>query len=52
MQGPQGSQAQVVVSTIAGSSNQDVHNIADTLQQSVSSGKFADALRQNGANHL
>ena len=48
MQASQGSQAQVIISTIAGASNQDVQSVANTLQQAVSSGKFADSLRQGG----
>lgn len=49
LQGPQGSQAQVVVSTISGASSQEVQSISNTLQQSVSSGQFANSLRQSGA---
>ena len=49
LQGAQGSQAQVIVSTISGASSQEVQNISNTLQQSVNSGQFANSLRQSGA---
>ena len=48
LQGSQGSQAQVIVSTIAGAGSQEAQSIQNTLQQSVSSGQFANSLRQNG----
>lgn len=49
LQGAQGSQAQVIVSTISGASSQETQNISNTLQQSVNSGQFANSLRQSGA---
>lgn len=49
LQGGQGAQAQVIISTIAGASSQDVQGIQNTLQQSVGSGQLANRLRQAGA---